>query len=65
LSRRFDPNRAEQATLIWVEIPGTGQRSRPFPILVDRSSGIIQGSTRNGTKGYGFVADVQGCIHHT
>lgn len=62
LSLRFEPKRAEQATLIWVEVPGTGERSKPLPVLVDRTSGIIQETTRNGARYYGILADVQGCI---
>ena len=64
LSRRFDQSRAESATLVWVETPSTGEQSQPFPILVDRGSGIIQETSTNGSKRYGMLADVQGCIYY-
>ena len=62
LSGRFDANRAEKADLIGRK-PGTGEKSPPFPVLVDRISGIIQETRVDGSKPYGFLVDVQGCVH--
>ena len=65
LSQRFDGGRAENANLIWVEEPGTGKQSQPFPVQVDRATGIIQETLPDGSNRYGFLADVQGCVHYT
>ncbi len=64
LSCRFDATHAEKANLIWIEIPGTGEHGTPFPVLIDRNSGIIQETAPNGSKRYGFLADVRGCVHY-
>ena len=64
LSPRFDPSRAEKAHLIWIKVPETLEQSTPLPVLVDRASGVIEETRPTGLKRYGFLADVQACVHY-
>jgi hypothetical protein len=62
LQGRFDPARAEKAVLCWIEVPSTGAFFPDFPVSVDRASGIIEEQRPDGSKCYGILSDVQGCV---
>jgi hypothetical protein len=62
LSKLFDRRNAREAFLIWVEVPGTGEKSEPFPILIDDKSGVIRGK-ENNTVRFGLLLDVAGCVY--
>ena len=64
LQGKFDPSRAEKAVLRWVEVPSTGAVAPDFPIAVDRASGMIEESSLDGSKRFGFLSDVQGCVFY-
>lgn len=62
LKARFDADRGEKAVLRWIEAPSTGARFPDFLVLVDRISGLIEEQRPDGSKCYGFLSDVQGCV---